>query len=150
MGGSESYWTLILFHSHFHPLIIRRLWGILNSGHIQHREISPFLISIRQLMGILLYPLSRSSSRWDSHFHSYVLTIYVHFYWLWELVVFYSLVRRRYIRKVSVQLVPKYFSCDCSTDSISCSERKKRMKNILKQDSNSRQKQDIVPVSNLK
>ena len=39
--------------------------------------------------------------------------------------IFYSLVRRRYIRKVSVQLVPTYFSRDCSTDSISCSERKK-------------------------
>ena len=29
------------------------------------------------------------------------------------------------MHKVSVQLVPKYFSRDCSTDSISCSERKK-------------------------
>ena len=37
---------------------------------------------------------------------------------------FYSLVRRGYIRKVSVQLVHKYFSCVCSTDSISCSEGK--------------------------
>ena len=63
---------------------------------------------------------------------------------------FYSLVRRGYIRKVSVQLVPKYFSHDCSTDIISCSERKNRMRIILKQDSNSRQRQDIVPVSNLK
>ena len=36
--------------------------------------------------------------------------------------IFYSLVRRGYIRKVSVQLVPKYFSRDCSTDSILCSE----------------------------
>ena len=66
----------------------------------------------------------RSSSRWDFHFHSYVLTIYVRLYWLLEIVVFYSLVRKGYIHKVSVQLVPKYFSRDCSTDSISCSERK--------------------------
>ena len=65
---------------------------------------------------------SRSSSIWGFHFHSYVLTIYVRLYWLLELVVFYSLVRRRYIRKVSLQLVPKYFSRDCSTDSISCNE----------------------------
>ena len=48
---------------------------------------------------------------------------------------FNSLLRRGNIRKVSVQLVPKYFSRDCSTDSISCSERKKRKKTILKQDS---------------
>ena len=51
---------------------------------------------------------------------------------------FFSLVRRGYIRKVSVQLVPKYFSRDCSTDSISCSERKKWKKKILKQGSKSR------------
>ena len=37
---------------------------------------------------------------------------------------FYSLVRRGYIRKVSVKLVQKYFSRVCSTDSISCSEQK--------------------------
>ena len=42
-------------------------------------------------------------------FHSYMLTIYICLYWLWELVVFYSLVRRRYIRKVSEQLLPKHF-----------------------------------------
>ena len=53
--------------------------------------------------------VSRSSSRWDFHFHSYVLTIYVRLYQILELVVFYSLVCRGYIRKVSVQLVPKYF-----------------------------------------
>ena len=97
-----------------------------------------------------LFSWSHSSSRWDSHFHSYVLTIYIRLYWLWEFLVFYSLVRRGYIRKVSVQLVPKYFSRDCSTGSISCSKQKNRMKKILKQDSNSRQIQDIVPVSNLK
>ena len=57
---------------------------------------------------------------------------------------------RGYIRKVSVKLVPKYFSRDCSTDSISCSKRKNRIKTILKQDSNSRERQCIVPVSNLK
>ena len=39
---------------------------------------------------------------------------------------------------------------DCSTDSISCSEQKNRIKIILKQDSNSRQRQDIFTVSNLK
>ena len=52
---------------------------------------------------------SRSSSRWDFHFHSYVLTIYVRLYWILELVVFYSLVRRGYIHKVSVQLVQIFF-----------------------------------------
>ena len=79
-----------------------------------------------------LLALSRSSSRWDFHFHSYVLTIYARLYWILELVVFYSLVRRRYIRKVSVQLVPKYFSRVCSTDSFSCSERKKLEENKVK------------------
>ena len=49
--------------------------------------------------------MSSSSSRWDCRFHSYVLTIYIRIYWFWELVVFYSLVRRVYICKVSVQLV---------------------------------------------
>ena len=68
--------------------------------------------------------LSSSSSRWDFHFHSYVLTIYVCLYWILELVVVYSLVRRGYIRKVSVQLVTKYFSRVCSTDIFSCSKRK--------------------------
>ena len=42
-------------------------------------------------------PLICSSSRWDCHFHSYVLT---------NLTVFNSLLPRRYIRKVSAQLVP--------------------------------------------
>ena len=78
-----------------------------------------------------------------------MLTIYVHLYLLLELVAFYSLVRRGYIRKVSVQLVPKYFSRDCSTDSISCSERKKRKKTIFKQDSKSRKEdQNVFLVSN--
>ena len=93
--------------------------------------------------------LSRSSSRWDFHFHSYVLTIYVRLYWILELVVFYSLVRRGYIRKVSIQLVPKHFSRDCSTDSISCSERKNRKKTRLKQDRKSRKEyQNVVVVTN--
>ena len=62
---------------------------------------------------------------------------------------FYSLVRRGYIRKVSVQLVPKYFSHDFSTDSISCSKRKKRKKKILKQDSKSRKEhQNVCVVAN--
>ena len=52
-------------------------------------------------------PKSRSRSRWDFHFHSNVLTIYVRLYWILELVVFCSLVHRGYIRKVSVKLVPK-------------------------------------------
>ena len=56
--------------------------------------------------------------------------IYVCLYWILELVFFYSLVRRGYILKVNVQLVPKYFSHNCSTDSFSCSERKKRKKKI--------------------
>ena len=64
--------------------------------------------------------------------------------------MFYSLVRRGYICNVSVQLVPKYFSHNCSTDSISCRENKNRMRTLLNQDSNSRQRQYIVPVSNLK
>ena len=78
---------------------------------------------------------SGSSSRWDFHFHSYVLIIYVRLYWILELLIFYSLVRRGYIRKVSVQLVQKYFSRVCSTDSISCSERKNWKKKRLKQGS---------------
>ena len=40
---------------------------------------------------------------------------------------FYSPVRRRYIHKVSVYLVQKYFPYDCSTDNISCSEQKKEI-----------------------
>ena len=93
--------------------------------------------------------MSRSSSRWDFHFHSYVLTIYVRLYCILELVVFYSLVRRGHIHKVSVQLVPKYFSRDCITDSISCSERKNRKKTRLKQDSKSiKEDQNVVVVAN--
>ena len=46
------------------------------------------------LSGTMLLLLSRSSSRWDFHFHSYVLTIYVCLYWILELVVFYSLEHR--------------------------------------------------------
>ena len=97
----------------------------------------------------LLVPPSRSNSRWEFYFHYYVLTIYVCLFWLLELIVFYSLVRRGYIRKVSVQLVPKYFSRDCSTDSISCSEQKKRKKTILKQDSKLRKEgQNVTVVAN--
>ena len=44
-------------------------------------------------------------------------------------IFFNSLVRRRFIRKVSVQLVPKHFSRDCCADSISCSKRKKKGEN---------------------
>ena len=78
-----------------------------------------------------------------------MLRIYVCLYWLLELVVFYSLVRRGYIRKVSVQLVPKYFSRDCSTDSISCSERKKLEEKILKQDIKSgKEDQNVVFIAN--
>ena len=76
--------------------------------------------------------LSRSSSSWDFHFHSYLLTIYVRLYWILELVVFYSRVCRGYIFKVSVQLVRKYFSRVCGIDSISCSERKSWKKRRLK------------------
>ena len=45
--------------------------------------------------------------------------------------IFYSLVRRGYIRKVSVQLLQEYFSRVCSTDSILCSERKNWKKTRL-------------------
>ena len=64
-GGSDIYWTLIWFHSQFILLRIRRLWGILNSGHLQHREIYPFPLSIIQLMGIYLSP-SKVQSGWVS------------------------------------------------------------------------------------
>ena len=83
----------------------------------------------------LAWPMSLSSSRWDFHFHSYVLTIYVRLYWILELVVFYSLVCRGCIRKVSVQLVPKHLLRVCSTDSFLCSERKHWKKTRLKQGS---------------
>ena len=75
---------------------------------------------------------SCSSCRWDSHFYSYMLTIYVRLYWLWDLIVFYSLVSKGYIHKVSVQLLPKYFSRDCSTHSVSCSKRKKQDEKNIK------------------
>ena len=39
---------------------------------------------------------------------------------------FYSPVSRGYIQKVSLHLVQKYFSHDCSTDSLSCSEQIKK------------------------
>ena len=87
-------------------------------------EILSFSIFVMIIYLPLTLTMSCSSSRWDFHFHSYVLTIYVCIYWWWNLVVFNSLVRRGYIRKVSVHFVPKYFPRDCSTDNISCSERK--------------------------
>ena len=83
--------------------------------------------------------MSRSSSRWDFHFHSYVLTIYVFLYWILEPVVFYSLVRRGYIHKVSVKLVQISFSRVCSTDSSSCSEQKNWKKTRLKQGSKTKE-----------
>ena len=52
---------------------------------------------------------------------------------------FYSLVRRGYIRKVSVQLVPKYFSRVYSTDIFTCSERKNWKKTRLKQGSKTKE-----------
>ena len=63
-GVSESYWTLIWFHSHFLPSRIIQLWVILNSGHLQHQEIYPFSILICQLMVILLSP-SKVWSKWS-------------------------------------------------------------------------------------
>ena len=55
-----------------------------------------------------------------------------------------------YIRKVSVQLVPKYFHMIAVLIVFNAWNEKDRIKTILKQDSNSRHRQDIVPVSNLK
>ena len=52
---------------------------------------------------------------------------------------FNSLVHRRYIHKVSVQLVQTYFSRVCSTDGISCSERKNWKKTRLKQRSKTKE-----------
>ena len=75
---------------------------------------------------------SRFSSRWDYNFQSYMLIIYIRLYSLYSLVVFHSLVRRGYILKVSVQLVPKYFSRYFSTDSISWGELKKQDENNIK------------------
>ena len=64
-------------------------------------------------------------------------------------MVFYSLVHMGYIRTVSVQLVPKYLSRDCSTDSFLYSERKNRKKTRLKQDIKSRKEnQNVVVVAN--
>ena len=46
-------------------------------------------------------------------------------------------------------MVPKYFSRDCSTDSISCSEQKTRKKTRLKQDRKSRKEdKNVVVVAN--
>ena len=95
--------------------------------------------------------MSCSNSRWDSRFHFFVLRIYVCLYWLREIVFFFSPVRRGYIRKVSVHLVQKYFLHDCSTDSTSCSKRKKGIwwkKNQNK--TSTRQIRDSVTVRNLK
>ena len=62
---------------------------------------------------------------------------------------FYSLVLRGYICNVSVQLVPKYFPRDCSTDSFSCSKQKTRKKTRLKQGSKSRKENlNVVVVAN--
>ena len=62
---------------------------------------------------------------------------------------FYSLVRRGYIRKVSVQLVQICFSRVCSTDSSSCSERKNWKKTRLKQGSKTKEvNQNVVVVAN--
>ena len=70
------------------------------------------------------------------------------YYWSWELVFFHSPVRRGYIRKVSVNLVQKYFLHDCSTDSISCSERvKKESDKKYQNDATTRQTQYSVTVS---
>ena len=121
-----------------------RTWTIIEPSYGSHILTSPCNFG-----PTTSFVQSRSSSIWDFRFHSYVLTIYVRLYSILELVVFYSLVRRGYIRKVSVQLVPKHFSRDCSTDSISCSKRKNRKKTILKQDSKSRKEdQNVVVVTN--
>ena len=61
----------------------------------------------------------------------------------------YSLVRRGYIRKVSVQLVQIYFSRVCSTDSSSCSEQKNWKKTRLKQGSKTKEgNKNVVVVAN--
>ena len=92
--------------------------------------------------------MSCSSSRWYFHFHSYALTIYIRLYSILELVVFHFLVRRGCIRKVSVQLVPKYFSRDCSTDSFSCSEPKNRRKQDKKDSKSRKEYQNFFVVAN--
>ena len=77
---------------------------------------------------VLMYTysvLSCSSSRREFHSPLYMQRIYVHLYWSWELVFFYSPVLRGYIRKKIVHLVQKYFLHDFSTDSILAVNKKK-------------------------
>ena len=63
--------------------------------------------------------------------------------------IFYSLVLRWYIRKVSVQLVPKYFHVIAVLILFHAANKKKRKKTILKQDSKSRKEdQNVVVVAN--
>ena len=54
------------------------------------------------------------------------------------------------IRKVSVYLVQKYFLHDCSTDSLSCSERRKTGMRWqqYQNETETRQRRDSVTVSN--
>ena len=51
---------------------------------MDHNLLAPIMMRLNGLL------VSRSSSRWNFHFHSYVLTIYVRLYRILELVVFYS------------------------------------------------------------
>ena len=124
-----------LFPLSLFPIYVRSL--IYTPSYLLYTQTS--LLYRQYLYFWLPLSWSRSSSIWDFHFHSYVLTIYVRLYWILELVVFYSLVRRGYIHKVSVQLVQKYFSRVCSTNSISCSERKNWKKGRLKQGSKTKE-----------
>ena len=73
-----------------------------------------------------------SSSKWDSHFHFYVLTIYVCLYWLWGLVVFYSLVCRGYIQTVRAQLVQGYFPMIAVLIVFHAANKKKTGRNKIK------------------
>ena len=78
-----------------------------------------------------------------------MLTIYVSLYLLLELVLFYSLVRRVYIRKVSIQLAPDFLNVITVLKVFHLANEKNRMKTILKQDSKSRKEdQNVVVVAN--
>ena len=92
---------------------------------------------------------SRSSSRWESHWPFYVLRIYLCLYWLCKLVVSYSPISRKYIRRVSVDLLQNIFRVISVLRVFLAANKKKGIeRKLYKNETANIQIQDSVTVNN--
>ena len=117
--------------------MVLNIWRCLAQRKVRDRFRHPTYEWFQTQM-IILFPFLR-----DNYLHTSLLIMRTRSF-------FYSPLCRGYIHKVSVHLVQKYFLHDFSTDSISCSEQRKKIiwwKQYQNKTAN-RQRQNSVTFSN--